>query len=87
MQAALEGLQREHQFRAVGAPVQDLEHQTYSVSFTDAQGAERKIDWALANAAETRQLLGKYAQLALGKDGDQLQAPFLISYAVRLPHR
>ncbi len=81
MQEKLEGMKREHQFRAVGAPVHDEEHQTWSVAFTDSQGAERKIDWALANAAESRQLLGKYAQLALSKDGNQLQAPFLISYA------
>ena len=83
MRDQLESMRREHQFRAVGEPALDLEHQTWSVSFSDAQGAERKIDWALANAAESRQLLGKYAQLALGRDGDQLQAPFLISYATK----
>ena len=82
MAAKLEAMRRDHQFRAVGQPVLDAEHQTWSTSFTDAQGAERRIDWALANAAETRQLLGKYAQLAMEKDrGNQLQAPFLISYA------
>ena len=76
MTEKLEGMKREHQFRAVGTPVLDEEHQTWSVSFTDAQGAERKIDWALANAAETRLLLGKYSQIQ-----EQLQAPFMISYA------
>ena len=81
MRSRLEAVRREFQFRAIGEPVLDEEHATYSLSFTDSQGAERKIDWALANAAESRQLLGKYAQLALGKDGNQLQAPFLISYA------
>ena len=80
MRAKLEAIRREYQFRAVGEPVFDEEHQTYSISFTDAQGAERKIDWALANAAESRQLLGKYAQIK-----DQLQAPFLISYSVKTP--
>jgi DNA gyrase subunit B len=80
MRAKLEAVRREFQFRAVGEPVFDEEHQTYSISFTDAQGAERKIDWALANAAESRQLLGKYAQIK-----DQLQAPFLISYSVKTP--
>ena len=83
MKVRLEAIRREHQFRGVGDPVFDLEHQTWSLTFTDSQGAERKIDWALANAAESRQLLGKYAQLALGKDGNQLQAPFLISYATK----
>src|SRR6195952_3183430 len=51
MQARLEALTKEYQFRAVGEPVYDEEHQTWSVSFTDSQGAVRKIDWALANAA------------------------------------
>jgi DNA gyrase subunit B len=85
MRNRLEALRREHQFRAIGEPVFDEEHQTYSLSFTDSQGAERRIDWALANAAESRQLLGKYAQLAFGADGNQLQAPFLISYASQTP--
>jgi len=78
MKARLEEVRREYQFRGVGEPVFDEEHQTWSITFTDSQGAERKIDWALANAAESRLLLGKYAQIK-----DQLQAPFLISYAVK----
>jgi DNA gyrase subunit B len=85
MRNKLEAIRREHQFRAIGEPTLDPEHQTYSISFTDSQGAERRIDWALANAAETRQLLGKYAQLAFGAGGNQLQAPFLISYASQTP--
>ena len=80
MREKLEAVRREFQFRALGEPVLDEEHQTYSISFTDSQGAERKIDWALANAAESRQLLGKYSQIK-----HQLQAPFLISYATQTP--
>jgi DNA gyrase subunit B len=76
MQARLQAVVKEFQFRAVGEPVLDEEHQTWSVSFTDSQGAVRKIDWALANAAESRQLLAKYALLR-----DRLEGPFLISYA------
>ncbi len=76
MQARLEAHRKEFQFRAVGEPTLDEEHQTWSVSFTDSQGAVRKIDWALANAAESRQLLAKYALLR-----DRLKGPFLISYA------
>jgi DNA gyrase subunit B len=83
MQARLKAVTKEYQYRAVGEPVLDEEHQTWSVSFTDAQGAVRKIDWALANAAESRQMLGKYAQIALSKDGNQLEGPFTISYAVK----
>ncbi len=76
MQARLQAVVKEFQFRAVGEPTLDEEHQTWSVSFTDSQGAVRKIDWALANAAESRQLLAKYALLR-----DKLEGPFLISYA------
>jgi DNA gyrase subunit B len=76
MRTRLLAIEKEFQFRAVGEPVFDEEHQTWSIGFTDSQGAVRKIDWALANAAETRQLLAKYAQIS-----DKLQAPFLISYA------
>jgi DNA gyrase subunit B len=80
MQTRLQAILKEYQFRAVGEPVLDEEHQTWSVSFTDSQGAERKIDWALANAAESRQLLGKYAQIQ-----DKLQGPFIIAYATKSP--
>ncbi len=78
MKAKLEAIAHESQFRAVHAPAFDEEHQTWSISFTDAQGAERKIDWALANSAESRLLLGKYAQIEA-----QLQGPFLVSYAAK----
>jgi DNA gyrase subunit B len=76
MQAKLKAVVKEFQFRAVGEPTLDEEHQTWSVSFTDAQGAVRTIDWALANAAESRQLLAKYALIS-----DKLVGPFHISYA------
>jgi DNA gyrase subunit B len=85
MQSRLKAVLKEFQFRSVGDPVLDEEHQTWSVSFTDSQGAERKIDWALANAAESRQLLGKYAQIALSKDGNKLEGPFMIEYATKTP--
>ena len=85
MQSRLKAVLKEFQFRSVGDPVLDEEHQTWSVSFTDSQGAERKIDWALANAAESRQLLGKYAQIALSKDGNKLEGPFVIEYATKTP--
>jgi DNA gyrase subunit B len=80
MQSRLKAIVKEYQFRGVGDPVLDEEHQTWSVSFTDSQGAERKIDWALANAAESRQLLGKFAQIQ-----DKLKGPFVIEYATKTP--
>ena len=80
MQSRLKAIVKEYQFRGVSDPVLDEEHQTWSVGFTDSQGAERKIDWALANAAESRQLLGKYAQIQ-----DKLKGPFVIEYATKTP--
>ncbi len=80
MQTRLKAIVKEYQFRGVSDPVLDEEHQTWSMSFTDSQGAERKIDWALANAAESRQLLGKFAQIQ-----DKLKGPFVIEYATKTP--
>jgi len=76
MRTKLKEMERGHLFKNVSAVEFDEEHRTYSVSFTDAQGALRKIDWALANSAEARQLLHKQAQ-----NSDQLTGPFLIEYA------
>src|ERR1700691_2812864 len=42
----LEKIQKKYQFKGLTKPVQDEEHQTWSLSFVDAQGAERKVDWA-----------------------------------------
>jgi DNA gyrase subunit B len=78
MGSRLKAIAHDFQLRAVGTPTLDAEHNTWWISFTDAQGAERRIDWAMANAAETRQLLAKYAQIA-----EQLQGPFHISYAAK----
>jgi len=73
-------LVKEFQFRDVSDVLHDEEHKTYSVTFTDSQGAVRKIDWALASTAESRQMLAKHAQLR-----DQLQPPFYIEYAAKTP--
>ena len=78
MQTKLNDMQKQYQFKAVSDVLFDEEHSTYSVSFTDAQGAVRPIDWTLASAPESRQLLGKHAQMK-----DQLVAPFLIEYAAK----
>ena len=76
MRSRLKDLERSRQFKHVSDVERDEEHQMYSVSFTDAQGAVRKIDWTLAAAPESRQLLTKQAQL-----GEALHGPFLIEYA------
>jgi DNA gyrase subunit B len=76
MRAKLNELAKPYQFKAVSDVEKDPEHNMYFVSFTDAQGATRTIDWTLAAAPESRQLLAKQAQL-----GDALHGPFLIEYA------
>ena len=78
MRSRLKDLIKPFQFRDVSEVVFDEEHKTYSVTFTDSQGAVRKIDWALASTAESRQMLAKHAQIK-----DQLQPPFYIEYAVK----
>jgi DNA gyrase subunit B len=74
----LTGMKKSYQFKDVTEPVLDEEHQTWSVSFTDAEGALRRIDWALASAPEYRQMMAKHAQIK-----DELEPPFLIDYAAK----
>jgi DNA gyrase subunit B len=78
MRERLVGMQKIYQFKNVGDVVLDEEHKSYSVSYTDAQGAVRTIDWALASAPESRQMLAKHAQIR-----EQLVAPFVIEYATK----
>ena len=80
MRARLKTLERGYQFRQVSGVEFDEEHRTYSVNFTDAQGALRRIDWTLASSPETRQLLAKHAQI-----GDKLSGPFAVEYAAKQP--
>ena len=74
----LSELAEEFQFKALGQPVEDEEHHTWSIGFTDAQGAERRIDWTLASSPEFRQMMSKYT---LTKEF--LEPPFLIEYATK----
>ncbi|WP_047489940.1 DNA topoisomerase (ATP-hydrolyzing) subunit B [Terriglobus sp. TAA 43] len=76
MATYLESIAREFQFKAVGKPVKDEEHSTWSLDYTDAQGATRHIDFTTISAPEMRQMLGKYAQIS-----QYLKPPFLVEYA------
>jgi DNA gyrase subunit B len=76
LHAELEKIRKTYQFKALSEPVYDEEHQTWSLSFTDAQGAQRHIDWNLASTPECRQMAAKYALIK-----EHLQPPFLIEYA------
>ena len=63
---------------SVGEPVEDEEHHTWSISFTDSQGAERRIDWTLASSPEFRQMMSKYSLIK-----EFLEPPFLIEFATK----
>jgi len=67
----------EFQFK-VGKPVEDEEHHTWSICFTDAQGATRCIDWTLASSPEFRQMMSKYSLIK-----EFLEPPFLVEYAAK----
>jgi DNA gyrase subunit B len=76
LHAELAKIQKKYQFKGLSDPVRDEEHQTWSLSFIDAQGSKRVIDWTLASSPEYRQMMAKYAQIK-----DALEPPFLIEYA------
>ena len=59
-------------------PVEDEEHHTWSICFTDSQGAARCIDWTLVSSPEFRQMMAKYSQIK-----DYLEPPFLIEFATK----
>ena len=76
--ATLTSIAKNYQFKNVSDLVLDEEHQTWSLAFSDAQGAVRNIDWALASAPEYRQMMAKHAQIR-----EELQPPFFIEYAAK----
>ena len=77
LHAQLTELADEFQFK-VHDPVEDEEHHTWSICFTDAQGATRCIDWTLASSPEFRQMMSKYTLIK-----EFLEPPFLIEYAAK----
>ena len=77
LQAQLEESADEFQFK-VSKPVEDEEHHTWSICFTDAQGATRCIDWTLASSPEFRQMMSKYSLIK-----EFLEPPFLVEFAAK----
>ncbi|HEY1986958.1 MAG TPA: DNA topoisomerase (ATP-hydrolyzing) subunit B [Terracidiphilus sp.] len=73
----LSGVAAELQLK-LNPPVEDEEHHTWSLCFTDSQGATRCIDWILASSPEFRQMMAKYSQIK-----DYLEPPFLIEFATK----
>ncbi len=77
LHADLTELSSTFQFKVLD-PIEDEEHHTWSISFTDAQGATRCIDWTLASSPEFRQMMSKYSQIK-----QYLEPPFLIEFAAK----
>jgi DNA gyrase subunit B len=77
LHAQLTELADEFQFK-LGEPVEDEEHHTWSICFTDAQGATRSIDWILASSPEFRQMMAKYTLIK-----EFMEPPFLIEYSAK----
>jgi DNA gyrase subunit B len=46
------------------------------VSFTDSQGAERRVDWTLISSPEFRQMMAKYSLIR-----DEMAGPYVIEYS------
>jgi DNA gyrase subunit B len=78
LQTQLAEMADEFQFK-LHEPVEDEEHHTWSICFTDAQGATRCIDWTLASSPEFRQMMSKYVQIK-----QFLEPPFLIEFAPKV---
>ena len=76
MAKVLSGMARDWQFKHVGEPVRDEEHSVWSLTYTDAQGAARVVDFTAVNSPEMRVMLGKYALIR-----SELTPPFIIEYA------
>jgi DNA gyrase subunit B len=72
----LKDVSDEFGFKSLNDPIEDEEHHTWSLSFIDSQGAERRIDWTLASSPEYRQMMSKHSQIR-----DYLDPPFLIEFA------
>jgi DNA gyrase subunit B len=51
----------------------DEEHNAWEVQYTDAQGAERRINWEMAHTPEYRQMMSKYKQIE-----EFMEPPFII---------
>jgi DNA gyrase subunit B len=77
LEKQLKSLAKEEGFKSVESKF-ETEHNLWEVHFTDSQGAERVINWELAQAPEYRQLVSKYKQI----EGN-MKPPFVVQSAPR----
>jgi len=77
LEKQLKSLAKEEKFKSVESKF-ETEHNLWEVHVTDEQGAERVINWELAQAPEYRQLISKYKQIE-----EYLKPPFVVQSAPR----
>ena len=77
LEKQLKSLAKQENFKSVESKF-ETEHNLWEVHFTDSQGAERVINWELAQAPEYRQLLAKYKQIA-----EYMKPPFVVQSVPR----
>jgi DNA gyrase subunit B len=75
LHSELQKMAKRCEFKAVAEPRYEEEHRTWSVSFTDSQGADRRVDWTLASSPEYRQMMAKYGLIR-----EELEGPYVIEY-------
>ncbi len=68
-------LAKEYQLKQIESYF-DEEHNLWGVKFTDSQGAERQINWALASTPEYRQMIAKFKQIE-----QNMEPPFVVEVA------
>jgi DNA gyrase subunit B len=68
-------LAKEYQLKNI-ASYFDEEHNLWGVKFTDSQGAERQINWALASTPEYRQMMAKFKLIEA-----YMEPPFVVEVA------
>src|SRR5207253_2684273 len=72
LEKQLKSLSKDFGFKSVELSFDD-EHNLWEARLVDAQGAERKINWALASTPEYRQMISKYKQIE-----EHMEPPFVV---------
>jgi DNA gyrase subunit B len=75
LEKEIDKLAKEYQLKQVESYF-DEEHNLWGVKFTDSQGAERHIHWALASTPEYRQMMAKFKLIE-----DFMEPPFVVEVA------
>ena len=77
LEKELNKMAKEQQLKSVESYF-DEEHNLWGVHFTDSQGAERQINWALASTPEYRQMISKFKQI-----DEFMQPPFIVEVVAK----